>query len=178
MRGRCLHRLTSQILAVQPLPHFPARRATFDGVTQRHEEIAQFIQNSPTLRPLLLSRQLAPPFREPYPSAEQIAGELLADSEFQALRLATWLRSPDGKLIADAMALVISPAYRPEFELAVQAMQLAAATQYEQGGSQRTAGALALAVVSIFGVTVLAPALRRGPHFPRHRSEAARASVQ
>src|SRR5260221_14709053 len=64
------------------------------------------------------------------------------------------------------MDLVTSPAYRPEFELAVQAMQLAAATQYEQGGSQRTAGALALAVVSIFGVTVLAPALRRGAAFP------------
>lgn len=104
---------------------------------------------------------LAPPLREPYPSADQIAEELLADSEFQALRLATWLRSPDGELIADAVALVLPPAYRPEYELAVEAMQFAADLNYEEGASQRMAGAFALLVVGVFGATALAPALRR-----------------
>jgi hypothetical protein len=130
-------------------------------MTQDHQQVARFIQDSPALRRLILSRHLAPPFREPYPSVQELADELLADSEFQALRLATWLRSPDGEFIAEAVALVIPPAYRSEFDLAVEALQLAAAMQYEKGAPQRQAGAFALAIVSIFGITIAAPAARR-----------------
>jgi len=128
---------------------------------QDHQQVARFLQDSPALRRLILSRQLAPPFREPYPSVQELADELLADSEFQALRLATWLRSPDGKFIAEAVALVIPPAYRPEFDLTVEALQLAAAMQYEEGAPQRVAGGFALAVVTIFGITIAAPVARR-----------------
>jgi hypothetical protein len=135
-------------------------------VSERHQEIARFVRGSEVLRPLFLRLDLAPPFREPYPDAEEIAGELLAESEFQALRLATWLRSPDGELIADAVALALPPAYRSEYELAVEAMQLAAEMQYEGGASERLAGGFALFVVGVFGVTALAPALRRGLAVP------------
>jgi hypothetical protein len=130
-------------------------------MTQDHQQVARFIQDSPALQRLILARQLAPPFREPYPSVQELADELLADSEFQALRLATWLRSPDGEFIAKAVVLVIPPAYRPEFDLAVEALQLAAAMQYEEGAPQRVAGGFALGVVAIFGIKMAAPAARR-----------------
>jgi hypothetical protein len=90
-----------------------------------------------------------------------MAQELLADSEFQALRLASWLRSPDGELIAEAVSLVIPPVSQVEYELAVEALQLAAEIQYEQGSSRRMADVVALAGVSIFGFGVLVPAARR-----------------
>ena len=125
------------------------------------QKVARLIQSSPAFLPLVRSQQVAPPFREPYPNAQEIASELLADSEFQALRLASWLRSPDGELIAKGVALVIPPMYRAEFDLAVEALQLAAAMQHEEGASQRAAGALALAVVTILGITVAAPVARR-----------------
>ncbi|MGN6663942.1 MAG: hypothetical protein ACTHK6_07050 [Solirubrobacterales bacterium] len=130
-------------------------------MAQDHQQVARFIQGNPALRRLIIFRQMAPPFREPYPSVQELADELLADSEFEALRLATWLRSPDGKFIAEAVALVIPPAYRPEFDLAVEALQLAAAMQYEEGAPQRVAGGFALAVVAIFGIKMVAPAARR-----------------
>lgn len=127
-------------------------------ITDRHRQVARFVRSSEAMRPLFLRRDLAPPFREPHPDAEQIAEELVAESEFQALHLATWLRSPDGEMIADAVALVLPPAYRSEYELAVEAMQSAAEMQYEEGASQRLAGGFALFVVGAFGLT----ALRRG----------------
>lgn len=123
--------------------------------------VARFIQNNPAFWQLVRSQQVAPPFREPYPSAQEIASELLADSEFQALSLSSWLRSPDGELITEAVALVIPPIYRAEFDLAVEALQLAAAMQYEEGASQRAAGAFALAVVTAFGIAIAAPTARR-----------------
>jgi hypothetical protein len=130
-------------------------------VTERHEEIAEFVRWSQTLGAVLVPwRTVPPPFREPYPTVEQIADELLEDSEFQALRLATWLRSPDGELIAKAVALVVPPANRSEFKLVVGALQFAADMQYQQGGARR-AGAFALAVISIFGIAVFVPSVRR-----------------
>jgi hypothetical protein len=130
-------------------------------MSDRHEQIARFVQRNPTLRPLLLwPHQIPPHRRPPYPTVLQIAEELLADSEFQVLQLATWLRSPDGKLIADAVALVIPLAYRAEYELAVEALQVAAEMQYEQGWPQRAAGFVALGVVSIFGLKAIVPAVR------------------
>ena len=90
-----------------------------------------------------------------------MADEILADSEFRALRLATWLRSPDGEFIAHSVAQAIPPSYRLEFDLAVEAMQLAADMQYKQGAPQRAAGAVALGVVTIFGIAIAAPVARR-----------------
>jgi len=130
-------------------------------MNQTSEQLAHFLRRSPTFEPLVLWPQTIPPsYRSPYPSAEQIAEQLLADSQFQALRLATWLRSPDGELIAEAVSLVISPAARPEFELAVEALQLAADMQYERGWPQRAAGLLALAAISLYGLKAIAPAPR------------------
>jgi hypothetical protein len=131
-------------------------------MNQTSEQLAHYLRCSQALQPVVLWPQTIPPaYRSPYPSPEQIAGELLGDSEFQALRLATWLSSPDGELIAEAVAMVISPATRPEFELAVDALQLAAEMQYERGWLQRAAGLVALGVVAVFGLTLAAPAARQ-----------------
>jgi hypothetical protein len=110
----------------------------------RRRQIERFVLTSPALRPLLLRRDLAPPFREPYPQARQIAEELLEESEFEALGLASWLRSPDGRLIAQGVAFAIDPVYRPEYDLAVNALQVAARLQYERGADKRAAGVIAL----------------------------------
>ncbi|HXV06309.1 MAG TPA: hypothetical protein VFP23_10440 [Solirubrobacterales bacterium] len=128
----------------------------------RHQHIANFVQRSPIFRPVVVWPQTVPPFRRlPYPTARQMADELLADSEFEALRLASWMRSPNGELIAEAVSLVIPSAFQPEYELAVEALQLAAEMQYEEGRPKRLAGVLALTGASILGVSVLAPAVRQ-----------------
>lgn len=127
-------------------------------MTERHQEIARFIQRSRALRPLTVSPYtVPPPWREPYPDAQRLAELLLDEANFQALRLATWLSSPDGQLIGEAVALVISPALQPDFNLAVEALQLAAQMQYEQGELRRLAGVFAVIVVAAFGYKALAP---------------------
>lgn len=131
-------------------------------MSDHHQRIANFVQRSPIFRPVVVWPQTVPPFRRlPYPTARQMADELLSDSEFEALRLASWVRSPNGELIAEAVSLVIPPAFRPEYELAVEALRLAAEIQYEQGRPKRLAGALALAGASILSFGVLAPAVRQ-----------------
>lgn len=135
---------------------------TRSSMSPRHQQrIVSFIQHSPILRPVAWSQAIPPTHRSPYPTAAQMADELLTDPEFQALRLASWLRSPDGALIAEAVGLVIPPVYRLEYELGVEALQLAAEMQHARGRRQRLAGILALTGISILGVGVLAPAVRR-----------------
>jgi hypothetical protein len=125
--------------------------------TERRRQIERFVLTSPALRPLLLRRDLAPPLREPYPQARQIAKELLKESEFEALGLASWLRSPDGRLIAQGVALAIDPAYRPEYDLAVEALRAAAKLQYERGADKRAAGVIALIGTAVLVGMAFAP---------------------
>jgi hypothetical protein len=132
-----------------------------EPVSGGSREIADFLRRSPILRPVLVSpRMVAPIHRQPYPTVESMARELLEDSEFRALRLADWLRSPDGQLIAEAVSLVIPADGRLEYELAVEALRLAAELQPEQGAVQRWAGLVALIGVAALGIGVLGPALR------------------
>jgi hypothetical protein len=63
------------------------------------------------------------------PTAEELADEFLEDADFRALQLGTWLGTPDGASIADAVALVIPPQYRTVFNLAVDGLKLAADAQ-------------------------------------------------
>jgi hypothetical protein len=50
------------------------------------------------------------------PPLEQFRRELLEDSEFRALKLGSWLNTTDGKLIEEAVSMVIPPAYAPAYE--------------------------------------------------------------
>lgn len=129
-------------------------------INDRHREIADFVSASPVLGPYALWPQTVPSaYRGAYPTAAELAARLIEDEEFRALRLATWLSTPDGRLIAEAVGLLVAPVYRQEYELIVGALKIAAQIQYEEGGSHR-AGALALGVISAV-VSVLVPSARR-----------------
>jgi hypothetical protein len=71
--------------------------------------------------------------------AQALGNVLAGDVGFQAIRLGTWLNTPDGALIADAVKQVIPPGYRPEYQLVVDALQFAASKQ-RQAGWQRAVG--------------------------------------
>lgn len=88
------------------------------------------------------------------PPLEQFRRELLEDSEFRALKLGSWLGTTDGKLIAEAVSMVIPPAYAPAYELAVKGLTLAAQDQAAEG--RRTAGAIALGSIVVSGAIALA----------------------
>ncbi|HEX9774439.1 MAG TPA: hypothetical protein VGB83_02510 [Actinomycetota bacterium] len=113
-----------------PAIHFPQRRLAFD-------------QHVLTL-----------------PTAEDLARKIVADGEFLALRLGTWLRTPDGEVIAKAVSLVLPPpGLSVEFNLMVEALKLAAQLQHE-AARQKVAGPLAL--TGLVGLVVVgAVALRR-----------------
>jgi hypothetical protein len=87
----------------------------------------------------------------PRPSAEELAEQLLADAEFGAIRLGTFLDTPDGELLVTAVELVSPPFYRDDIELLVAALKLAARIQQRQ---QRLGGVLigaaAVALVASF----------------------------
>jgi hypothetical protein len=90
----------------------------------------------------------------PDPATEQIealASELYEDAGFKALRLATFLNSPDGQLIAEAVGLVLP--LGPDYDLWVAAMQRAAQMQYVEGS--KPAARFALAASGAFLVLVL-----------------------
>jgi len=81
------------------------------------------------------------------PPREQFQQELLEDSEFQALRLGSWLGTTDGKLIAEAVGMVIPPAYASAYDLAVEGLTRAAKDQTAEG--RKTAGAIALGAILV-----------------------------
>lgn len=88
----------------------------------------------------------------PLPSAQTLADELIQLTEFRALRLGTWLASSDGKLVARAVGLVVPPVYRPQYELIVSALMLAAELQRRRDAQLARAvviGALGVAAIVI-----------------------------
>lgn len=86
-----------------------------------------------------------------FADAQALGNSLAADIGFQALRLGTWLNTPDGELIASAVGQVLPPQYRPEYQLVVDALQLAARKQ-RTAGWQRAVGVAAGAVVTVFAI--------------------------
>lgn len=98
----------------------------------------------------------------PVPTVEQIdalASELYADAGFKALRLATFLNSPDGQLISDAVGLVVP--LGPEYDLWVAAMQRGAQMQHAEGPKPAARFALA-ATVAFLVLALLAVATKEG----------------
>jgi hypothetical protein len=88
-----------------------------------------------------------------FTNAEAFANALSSDVGFQALQLGTWLNTPDGELIAAAVKRVVPLTYRPEYQLVVNALRLAASKQ-QRAGWQRAVGFACLAglgVAAAFG---------------------------
>ncbi|MDA8067522.1 MAG: hypothetical protein M0T77_02780 [Actinomycetota bacterium] len=99
------------------------------------QEVARYVARHPTFAPYAAA-QATPCMGLGYrmaasqlPTPEQIAGAFLDDADFQALRLGSWLGSPDGEFFAQAVALAIPAEYEPIFNLAVASLKLASDTQ-------------------------------------------------
>ncbi len=63
----------------------------------------------------------------------ELAQDLLANAEFRALQLGTWLNRPDAELITAAVEAITPPPYREDIELITEALKLAARAQRGEG---------------------------------------------
>lgn len=128
-------------------------------MTNQQRQVASYVSRNRILSPYL--RQGGPPplpwlmtMQRQLPPLEQFRRELLEDAEFRALKLGSWLGTTDGKLIAEAVSIVIPPTYTPAYELAVKGLMLAARDQAAEG--RKIAGAIALGTVLAGGALALA----------------------
>jgi len=129
-------------------------------ITQ-HDQVVAYLRAHPRLQPHIQAVAVGAwphPALTWFPTSEEVAAELLADAEFRALGLGTWLGTTDGPIISEAVAQVIPPTYEPVFTLTVDALKLATAEQTTEG--RRKAGALALCVV-LAGIVIATAARSR-----------------
>jgi hypothetical protein len=118
----------------------------------KQEQIADFL-NKWIAFPRVASRYAGWDGLQPWPSyygrptAEQVAGELLGIVEFQALELGSWLGTTDGRVITEAVEMVMPPFFRADVALLVEALKLAASLQQQKG--QQVAGAVALGALAV-----------------------------
>jgi hypothetical protein len=82
-------------------------------------------------------------------SSGQIADTLLADAEFRALRLGTWLSTPTGELLAAAVAALTPPPFQQDAALLIEALQLAAQRQQAEARQKIAVGLLGGAALAI-----------------------------
>ncbi|HXL86205.1 MAG TPA: hypothetical protein VN927_03305 [Gemmatimonadaceae bacterium] len=125
------------------------------------EAIAEFLRTSvPFTQPLpsVWWYGASSPIQwHPLPTSQDLARYWFDNTEIRALRLGTWLRTTDGQIIVAAVESVLAPGYRQEFELLVDALQLAAEAQSQEGVRKAGAVALATACVGAFGMMLLRP---------------------
>lgn len=103
-------------------------------------------------------RALVQPHYRPTP--EVLGDAIYNNAEFQALRLANWLSTPDGEFFVRAVEAVSPPFYRQDVELLVEALHIAARLQHEEGRHQ--AGRFALASIGAALLFAGLIALNRG----------------
>lgn len=129
----------------------------------RATAIARYIATHPVFAPYL-PRPGYPggiwrPSSRPTLSAAEIAEGMTEDVGFQALRLGGFLKTPDGNLIAEGVGLALPSADRAIFNLAVEALTLAANDQEDVTPLQVGAGVLVVGALLL----LLAGGGRRGP---------------
>jgi hypothetical protein len=94
-----------------------------------------------------------PPWAQQRRSARDIANDLLQEAEFREIQLATWVRSPDGALIAQVVTWVLPPTQALEFQLLVDAISVAADAKHrDEQQRAATVGAIGLVVLIIYGI--------------------------
>jgi hypothetical protein len=82
-------------------------------------------------------------------TAGQIADALLADAEFRALRLGTWLNTPSGELLTAAVTALTPPPFQQDIALLVEALHLAAQRQQAEARQKIAVGVLGGAALAI-----------------------------
>lgn len=82
------------------------------------------------------------------PTRDDIVRDRLSNVEFKALQLGTWLNTPDGDLIAQAVEAASPPFYREDVELIVDSLKYAAALQRagQVRAAKRTLGLTGLGI--------------------------------
>jgi hypothetical protein len=140
------------------LKEHPVRRGLLQMAAQ--EEITEFLNVFIQAWPRDPTWNNGPfPFR-PRPAmayqttASEIAQELLAIAEFRALRLGSWLNTPNGELIAAAVEQLTPPPYRMDTDLLIDALQIAARSQQRAEREK----ALGIGVVSAIGAVLVSAA--------------------
>jgi hypothetical protein len=127
----------------------------------KHDDIVAFLQGWLPAHPELGGGygsiawwQYHSPFQQQLPSHDDLGAELVQITEFRALQLGTWLGSTDGQVIEQAVAVVVPPLFRPQFELVVNGLKFAADLQRQHG--ERVAGGVALGVLGVSAILALA----------------------
>jgi hypothetical protein len=96
-----------------------------DGYTAHWPRVAAWPYYNPAYwQQPLMAHQTTP---------EAIAEELIANAQFRALQLGTWLNRPDVELITAAVQAITPPPYGQDIELLVEALKLAAQAQRRDG---------------------------------------------
>jgi hypothetical protein len=144
-------------------------RTTIDRILEEHtvrrgfiqtatpEEVAQFLEEFVRDWPRDPTWQGGPfPFRSlpamAYQiSAEELAGQMFESVGFRALRLGSWLSTPDGELMAAAVELLTPPPYEVDAKLLVDALRIAATRQR----SAVLEKAVGIGVVAAIGAVLL-----------------------
>jgi hypothetical protein len=80
-------------------------------------------------------------------AVELIAAELVRDTDFRALQLGTFLNTPAGEFLEEAVALAVPRAFAPEFELIVGALKLSAKLQQDSARGNVVLAAIGMVVV-------------------------------
>jgi hypothetical protein len=112
--------------------------------------LARFTADWP--RPELMARFSAPAVAASR-TAEEIAEELLADGEFRALKLGTFLNTPDGQMTAAAVKAITPAPYKLDVELLIEALQLAGRRQHDE--AQKAVGAALVLALGAAAVAAL-----------------------
>lgn len=86
-------------------------------------------------------------------TAQELAEDLIANAEFRALQLGTWLNRPDVELITSAVEAIAPPPYRQDIQLLIEGMKLAAQVQRRDGWNRTllTAGSAAVMTLLMAG---------------------------
>jgi hypothetical protein len=77
---------------------------------------------------------------------EQIAEHLLASTEFRALRLGTWLKTPKAEFIVAAVEALSPPPYQVDIDLLIDAIKLAAQAQQREAREKAVGIGLVVAI--------------------------------
>jgi hypothetical protein len=97
------------------------------------------------------------------PNYEEIATDLFGDAGFRTLQLGTWLESPSGEAIAEALALVLPRTLAPEFDLIVAGLKAAADRQRGEAWSLIIRRGVGTLIVGAAVGTVIRKGLRPLP---------------
>jgi methylmalonyl-CoA mutase cobalamin-binding subunit len=112
------------------------------------ERITAYLERFTEQRPQQTRYWLVQPTMSEHYTTAQIADALLADAEFRALKLGTWLSTPDGQLVTSAVIALSPPPYQQDIELLTEALQLAAARQQAEARQKIAIGLLGRAVLA------------------------------